>query len=79
VEKLQVFASSEPFPRLNVTTTRIEGEDYTVLADDLQKFLQTTRGFIRKKPQTVKTAERVITITTVARLAPMPTDSIGGK
>lgn len=79
VEKLQVFASSEPFPKLQVTSTRIEGEEYTVLADDLQKFLQKTRGFIRKKPQSVKSAERVITITTVARLAPMPNTNKGEK
>ena len=77
VEKLQVFASSEPLPRLNLTSTKIEGESYTVLSDDLKKFLAQTRGFIRKKPAEAKTAERVITVTTVARLSPLPANQSG--
>jgi len=68
VEKLQIFASSEELPRLNITTTQIEGEEYPVLADDLKEFLAKSRGFIRKKSAKAKTAERVITITTVEQV-----------
>ena len=68
VEKLQIFASTESLPKLAVTTTQIEGEEYIVLADDLKDFLAKSRGFVRKKPAQAKTAERVITITTVSKV-----------
>ena len=67
VEKLQIFASSMKLPKLNTTSTTVDGEEYIVLADDLKKFLEQSRGFVRKKPAQAKTAERVITITTVEK------------
>lgn len=67
VEKLQIFASSIKLPKLNTTTTTVDGQEYIVLADDLKKFLEQSRGFVRKKPAQAKTAERVITITTVEK------------
>lgn len=65
VEKLQIFASSEPFPELNTKNIKIAGEQYTVLVEDLPDFLTVTRGFLKNKNQEIKSAERVITITTV--------------
>jgi len=67
VEKLQMFASTEELPDLNLRTIEIEGEPYDVLAEDLGEFLAKTRGFVKKKSQTAKKAERVITITTVGQ------------
>ncbi|MBN1407918.1 MAG: DUF4384 domain-containing protein [Calditrichaceae bacterium] len=67
VEKLQMFASTEELPDLNLKTVEIEGESYDVLADDLGEFLAKTRGFVKKKTGMVKKAERVLTITTVAK------------
>lgn len=67
VEKLQMFASTEELPDLNLKTIEIEGESYDVLAEDLGEFLAKTRGFVKKKTGNVKKAERVITITTVAK------------
>ena len=65
VEKLQMFASTEELPDLNLKSIEIEGESYDVLAEDLGDFLAKTRGFVKKKTGTAKKAERVITITTV--------------
>ena len=65
VEKLQMFASTEELPDLNLKTVEIEGESYDVLAEDLGEFLAKTRGFVKKKTGTAKKAERVLTITTV--------------
>jgi hypothetical protein len=65
VEKLQIFVSTEELPMLDTRKTKIDGEEYEVLAEDLGEFLAKTRGFIRKKPENAKTAERVITLTTV--------------
>ena len=63
VEKLQIFASTEPLPEPETKEVTIDGVKYKVLRDDLPKFLANTRGFIKK--QTHKSAERVITITTI--------------
>lgn len=65
VEKLQIFVSTEEFPMLDTQFVDVEGERYEVLAEDLNQFLAKTRGFIKKKSNTAKTAERVLTITTV--------------
>ncbi|NOX88956.1 MAG: DUF4384 domain-containing protein [Calditrichaeota bacterium] len=65
VERLQIFASTEKFPPLDLKTIEIEGEKYEVLAQDLPQFLAATRGFIRKKAGKSKAAERIITITTI--------------
>jgi hypothetical protein len=67
VEKLQMFASTEELPDLNLKTIEIEGESYDVLAEDLGEFLAKTRGFVKKKTGNAKKAERVITITTVEK------------
>ena len=67
VEKLQMFASTEELPDLNLKTVEIEGESYDVLAEDLGEFLAKTRGFVKKKSATAKKAERVITLTTVEK------------
>ncbi len=63
VEKLQIFASTEPLPEPDVKTVEIEGVKYKVLKEDLKDFLLTQRGFILKNEE--KSAERVLTITTI--------------
>jgi len=65
VEKLQIFVSTEELPRLDTKYIEIEGETYEILAEDLPKFLANSRGFLKKKPEQARTAERVLTITTV--------------
>lgn len=65
VERLQIFASTEAFPELQLAKTVIDGQEYEILAQDLPTFVATTRGFIRKKKNEARSAERVITITTI--------------
>ncbi|MEJ2052635.1 MAG: DUF4384 domain-containing protein [Calditrichaceae bacterium] len=65
VEKLQMVASTEELPDLYLKNIDVEGESYQVLADDLGEFLAKTRGFVKKKSNNAKKAERVLTITTV--------------
>lgn len=65
VEKLQLIASTEGLPALKTEMTTIEGEEYEALSEDLKQFLARTRGFIKNKTKGAKTAERVITITTM--------------
>jgi len=67
VERLQVFASTKEFSELPVKTVMIAGEEYEVLAEDIKTHLGKTRGMLRKKSKKRKTAERVLTITTVER------------
>ncbi len=45
----------------------IAGEEYEVIAEDIKTHLVKTRGMLRKKSKKKKTAERVLTITTVER------------
>ncbi len=70
VERLQIFASTRKFPKLQTKEVVIKGQKYRVLAEPIQKFVTNTRGFIKHpsgflptKP--VKSAERVITVTTI--------------
>ncbi len=65
VERLQIFASTEKFPPLELRELELDGQMYQVLAQDLPQFLALTRGFIRKKKQNAKSAERVLTVTTI--------------
>jgi len=65
VERLQIFASTKSFPELFTKSIEIEGVQYQILAEDLPDFLNQTRGFLKNKNQKVKSAERVITVTTV--------------
>lgn len=65
VERLQIFASTEEFPELQSAKQVIDEQEYEILAQDLPTFVATTRGFIRKKKNEAKSAERVITITTI--------------
>jgi len=65
VERLQVYASTKEFSELPVKTVMIAGEEYEVLAEDIKTHLGKTRGMLRKKSKKKKTAERVLTITTV--------------
>ena len=65
VERLQIFASTEKFPELQLAEQVIDGQEYEILAQDLPTFVAATRGFIRKKKNEARAAERVITITTI--------------
>ena len=61
-EVLQVFARTEPFDPVET----VEEDGYYILKDDLPQFLAQTRGFKRKKPETMQ-AERRVRITTLAK------------
>lgn len=65
VEKLQIFVSTEELQKLDTKYIEVDGEQYEVLAEDINKFLAKTRGFMKKKSKKAKTAERVLTLTTV--------------
>lgn len=67
VERLQVYASSVEFPQMATKEVNIAGEEYKVIAEDIKTHLVKTRGMLRKKSKKKKTAERVLTITTVER------------
>ena len=67
VEKLQIFGSTNKMPVIKTTTTMIEGQEYDIVAEDLPSFLASTRGFLKKRTDEVKVAERVITITTIEK------------
>ena len=63
-EVLQVFARTEPFEKVET----VEEYGYYFLKEDLPKFLARTRGFKRKKPETMQ-AERRVVITTMGKPA----------
>jgi hypothetical protein len=58
-EFLQVFAQTEEFEKLAIED--IDG--YTILKEDLAKFLTKTRGFKKKKPELMQTENRLIITT----------------
>ncbi len=58
-EFLQVIAQTEEFEKL--ATEDIDG--YTILKEDLAKFLTKTRGFKKKKPELMQTENRLIITT----------------
>ncbi len=62
VERLQAFASTQPFEPLR--TQNVDG--YDIVVDDLNKTLRTTRG-IKKSQGTVQKAEARLDLTTMER------------
>ncbi len=61
-EVLQAFARTEPFEPLETVTA----EGYKFLKEDLDKFLSSTRGMKKAKPNTLQTETRVV-ITTMEK------------
>jgi len=65
IEKFQLFASTVKFPLLNTQIKIIDGIEYETLLEELQPFLNETRGMIRKKTSDVFTAERILVVSTI--------------
>lgn len=68
IERIQIFASTEKFPPLNLRQKEIDNVRYMVLAEDLDDFISQMRGLILSNPNHKKAAERNITVSTYKKI-----------